>query len=450
MFDPVAELEVAVKDVAAEDRAGWPGAALADRVLGLSEASERLRVEVIRAVAAWDGVGAWGDDGALSPTGWLVQRLPVTEAEARALVKISGCYRRHPALAAALDGGDIGIAHARVLADAEIGHEDAFAAGVEGLVQLAGDHPRVKDFAQVMAEWVRLVDDREPYDESRRGWRSSSTLGRVGFGQLNTSADNLALINAAIESLDRPDSPDCPEGPRTRRERHHDIVLDIFGRVLADQLGHDPDATGTADVIVDADTAAQLMADPDEVTAQDTLERFFARHGLHDHGDADGADAEDRVADGCGDAHRHGGHRCEHPTGEHATLVFAAVLLCSGWVRKVVRDPHTGAIVDLGRRQRTFSRSQRRALVHRDRGCVFPGCDRGSRWCDAHHLRPWEDGGLTDLVNGVLLCRRHHQLVHRGWRLTREAATGVVTAISPDGRTFTRTPDDPRSPAVRC
>ena len=143
-------------------------------------------------------------------------------------------------------------------------------------------------------------------------------------------------------------------------------------------------------------------------------------------------------------------HRCEHPTGATAGEAFAAVLLCSGWVRKILRDPHSGEIIDLGRRQRLFSRAQRRALVHRDRGCVFPGCDRGPRWCDAHHLHPWEEGGLTDLVNGVLLCRRHHQLVHRGWRLTRDAATGVVTATSPDGRTFTRTPDDPRNPLVRC
>lgn len=45
MFDPVAELHVAVKDVAAESRAGWDGPALTDRVLGLAQASERTQVE---------------------------------------------------------------------------------------------------------------------------------------------------------------------------------------------------------------------------------------------------------------------------------------------------------------------------------------------------------------------------------------------------------------------
>ena len=127
-------------------------------------------------------------------------------------------------------------------------------------------------------------------------------------------------------------------------------------------------------------------------------------------------------------------------TGQHATLALAAVMLCTGWTRRVIYDPHTGVIVDMGRRARLFTRSQRRALIYRDRGCVFPGCDRPARFCDAHHIKPWEQGGLTDLINGVLLCRRHHTMVHKGWDLARDAATGIVTVTSPDGRTFTRQP----------
>lgn len=252
-------------------------------------------------------------------------------------------------------------------------------------------------------------------------------------------------MRAAIEAHDTPDAPDCPEGPRTRTERHYDMVMDIFRRSLADQLGADPDCTGTADVVLDADTAAQLMAAPDADGGEgelglddewDPVSDFFAQHG---HRPDDGHPHE-----------AHGGKRCERANGTKVTQAFAAVLLCTGWVRRLSRDPITGNIVDLGRRQRLFSRSQRRALVYRGRGCVFPGCDRGPKWCDAHHLKPWDEGGLTDLVNGVLLCRRHHTYVHQGWRLERSAVTGVVTATSPDGRTFTREPDDPRNPHVRC
>lgn len=143
MFDPVAELAVSIKEVAAEDRAGWGGLALADRVLGLAQASERLTVEVIRGLAAWDGAGAWALDGALSPTGWLVHRLAVTEAEARGLVKIAALYRRFDGVAAALDGGEIDVAHARVLKNAAAGRDEAFAACAAGLVGLARDHPLV-------------------------------------------------------------------------------------------------------------------------------------------------------------------------------------------------------------------------------------------------------------------------------------------------------------------
>lgn len=466
MFDPVAELGVAVKEVAAERRDGWSGLALSDRVAGVAAESERLQVQVVRALAQWDGAAAWAEDGFLSPVGWLCQHLPVTEGEARSLVKVAGLYRRYPAVAAALEGGEIAMAHARVLQRAEHGHEQAFDACVDGLVDLARDHPLLKDFAQVMNEWAKLVDEREPADDSKRAFRSSDTFGGHAHTEMSGPSDDAAIMRAAIEALDTPDAPDCPEGPRTRVQRHYDIVMDIFRRQLADALGADPDSTGTADVVLDADTAAALMADPDGEQGAldldddpDPIDDFFDRHRNHDHDHDHECDRHPSSGDaGLGDDHggcchdrvAHGGPHCELSAGARVTLTFAAVLLCTGWVRRLTRDPVTGNIVDLGRRQRLFSRAQRRALVYRDRGCVFPGCDRGPKWCDGHHLKPWEDGGLTDLINGVLLCRRHHRLVHRGWRLERDHLTGIVTATSPDGRTFHRQPDSPLSPHVRC
>jgi HNH endonuclease len=78
------------------------------------------------------------------------------------------------------------------------------------------------------------------------------------------------------------------------------------------------------------------------------------------------------------------------------------------------------------------SPAQRRALTHRDGGCVFPGCDRPEAWCDAHHLVHWTRGGPTDLDNLALLCRRHHVTVHEGgWRIARDAATGRWNANAP-------------------
>ena len=77
-------------------------------------------------------------------------------------------------------------------------------------------------------------------------------------------------------------------------------------------------------------------------------------------------------------------------------------------------------VLDLGRETRLVNRALRRALVARDRGCVFPGCERPAVWCDAHHITWWEHGGPTNLENCCLLCRRHHTLCHEGgWRIKR-------------------------------
>jgi hypothetical protein len=94
--------------------------------------------------------------------------------------------------------------------------------------------------------------------------------------------------------------------------------------------------------------------------------------------------------------------------------------------------------LDVGRRTRTIPPAIRTALVVRDRGCAFPGCDRPPSWTDAHHREHWADGGPTSLDNLVLLCRTHHRAVHEGgWQLIHD----------PDGRWTARRASsrDPRA-----
>ena len=80
----------------------------------------------------------------------------------------------------------------------------------------------------------------------------------------------------------------------------------------------------------------------------------------------------------------------------------------------------TGELLDLGRSQRIINTAVRTALIARDGGCQFPGCDRPPRWCQGHHIRPWADGGTTSLSNSILLCGHHHREVHHSdWRITR-------------------------------
>jgi hypothetical protein len=69
-------------------------------------------------------------------------------------------------------------------------------------------------------------------------------------------------------------------------------------------------------------------------------------------------------------------------------------------------------ILDVGRLHRLVPLALWLVLVARDRHCAFPGCTRPPVACDAHHIRHWADGGVTSLSNLVLLCRRHHTIIH--------------------------------------
>jgi len=84
-----------------------------------------------------------------------------------------------------------------------------------------------------------------------------------------------------------------------------------------------------------------------------------------------------------------------------------------------------GEPFDVGRKHRIVHPALRRALAVRDGGCAFPGCGIPARWTDAHHIRHWAHGGDTTLANTVLLCPRHHRLLHHGeW--TVEVDQGVA------------------------
>ncbi|HWD80456.1 MAG TPA: DUF222 domain-containing protein, partial [Kribbella sp.] len=73
--------------------------------------------------------------------------------------------------------------------------------------------------------------------------------------------------------------------------------------------------------------------------------------------------------------------------------------------------------LDVGRKERLVTKSIRQALIARDRGCVI--CGATPIMCDAHHLTPWQDGGVTAVWNLALACRRHHADVHNGrWTIT--------------------------------
>jgi hypothetical protein len=84
-------------------------------------------------------------------------------------------------------------------------------------------------------------------------------------------------------------------------------------------------------------------------------------------------------------------------------------------------------ILDAGRTVRTFTAAQTRAIVARDRHCIWTGCDAPPGWCDGHHRTHWADGGVTDVDNGVLLCGRHHDRVHNAHHAITKQPDGTYT-----------------------
>jgi len=114
-----------------------------------------------------------------------------------------------------------------------------------------------------------------------------------------------------------------------------------------------------------------------------------------------------------------------------APLALASVrrMACDSRVVRVLVDQESTTL-DVGRSKRIIDGGLRKALKVRDGHCRWPGCERPASWCDGHHVVHWADGGPTDLANLVLLCGRHHRLVHEGgWKLVK--VDGNVEAIAP-------------------
>ncbi len=120
---------------------------------------------------------------------------------------------------------------------------------------------------------------------------------------------------------------------------------------------------------------------------------------------------------------------------------------CEVWFERAGRP------IGAGRSTRTVNRRLRRALEHRDRCCVVPGCG-ATRGLHAHHLRHWENGGLTELDNLVLVCPYHHRLHHAGG-ITLIGPAHQLVVTDADGQALTnaslaRPPTQPPPAVAPC
>jgi hypothetical protein len=389
--DPIALIREGLALLAAEDRRTWSAAARSELVATLVAVGERVQAETLRSVGEWDAQADWALDGALSPRSWLVHRTPLSRVQASRIVSAARMCHRHQATGDALAEGSISCAHVEVLAPMVRGREQEYEASEEVLLAAARDL-RADDLAEAARHWRGIVDDHQDSARAldRRGLGIATTLNGMGVVEGELDPEGTETLLAAIDLAAPPDPVDAPEPPRTLRQLRADGLVDVC-RAFLDRHGRGGRSHVRATLVVDHDTAAG--------------------HG--------GADRDPRTM------------RCELSRTGALPVETARRLLCDCAIGRVVLGTD-GEILDLGRTTRTPSAAQRRALVVRDRGCAWPGCDRPPEWCDAHHIVWWEDDGPTDLDNLALLCRRHHVLCHEGgWTMFRAFDSSIEVKAPP-------------------
>ena len=85
------------------------------------------------------------------------------------------------------------------------------------------------------------------------------------------------------------------------------------------------------------------------------------------------------------------------------------------------------------RKYRTDTDAQWAALKAVYRSCAWDGCTAPISWCQAHHIKPWDRHGPTDLDNLIPLCSRHHHRVHEGGWHIKLLADWSLRIHRPDG-----------------
>ena len=120
------------------------------------------------------------------------------------------------------------------------------------------------------------------------------------------------------------------------------------------------------------------------------------------------------------------------PHGEYVSAAAARRMACNGGILPLVMGGKSQPL-DLGRRRRFFTKGQKRAIAARDRGCANPGCAMPTHRCEVHHLKPFSEGGKTNVSQGLLLCVRCHTAYHAG-HFTIRVLDGIPHVVLPKSR----------------
>lgn len=373
MFDSLADA-IQQLEVPVDERAMRTVVALRDR----------LDAKVTAAIGEFDQAGLWDLTGAASMTSWLIDE-GASRPDASHEVRAAARLRRLHVLRDTYLAGDLTRGQVRIVLSYLTWRNLGEFANIEPTLVPTLVDLSIAETDRVMIEWRARADaetdpDGQP-DEPPNSLHHSQSLG--GRFVTNGAFDNDtgAVIAAAIAAAD---SGDLSVTPDRRRAA-------ALAEVARSYLDHH-----------DLNLPPRRRPHVSLVIGTDDLTR---------------------------------GHHEGHPGVVDAATVSR--YLCDCTISRVVADKVSGAVstvLDLGRATDVVSSGQRRALAVRDRGCRYPGCDRPVAWTDAHHIRWWTRGGRTDMDNLVLLCRRHHSLVHRRDLDAKLLPDGTFVVADPCGR----------------
>lgn len=387
------------ESVAALDRLG-------DEIAELSAHLDAATARLLTLIREFDERGGW-NSGFSSCAAWLGWRVGLDLGAARERVRVARALGALPRLAEALARGELSYAKVRALTRVATTETEARLLAV-------GRAGTAAHIERIVRGWRRVDRQAEARQATRQHSERELHLyqdedGTVLVrGRLTPEVGALLIraLDAARETLYQraraaagAAAVDPAMAPPTRAQQQADALALLAETALHHEI--DPGAPGERyQVVVHVDAA--VLADPAQ-PGQSVLEE-----------------------------------------GSHVSAGTSRRLACDA-SRVVMRHDEEGRLLEVGARTRTVPPALRRALLHRDPSCRFPGCH--VRVGEGHHVRHWAQGGPTTLSNLVLLCRRHHRAVHEeGYRLSR-APDGALDFRRPDGQPLPEVPASPLPPA---
>ena len=371
-------------------RVDWsaPGdTALMAAAVRLEEASRAVSAALGAVLARIEATGTAERHSGLTTAGWLAGQTNGSRASTRQEVRLGRLMGRFPRFAGAIAAGELSMDHLAVIDAVSNPRIASMLEEIEDTLLQLATSSTFEAYRRNVGVIARRLDADGPEPDCTEVDRLTMTTEAGGELHLRGrfSGHQAAVIEAAIRAgWRREGRAAAAEQDRAGTDLPSAAVLRARALVDLIRRGHNTDADGASRSRVEA--IIEVRHDP-----TDPARPLVA-----------GVD------------------------GRPLDPVTAAVLACDAWLQPIATD-RTGNPLFAGRSRRLASPAQGAALVLRDGGCAFPGCDAPPSMCDAHHLIPWHQGGPTDIDHLCLLCRRHHGLAHsRDWDLERDPRGGLV------------------------